>query len=58
MFPADDVVDLMWEIRIILVKAAVLASVLCPVGDQSPRLFLNLSRQAACAALRAPRPSP
>jgi hypothetical protein len=57
MFPANDVIDLMWEIRIILVKAAILASALGAVGHQPPQLFLNLSRQAECAALLAPWPS-
>lgn len=53
---ADDVVDLMGRIGIVLVQQAILASIAGALGDELPQLVRNVTRQGACAGVPAPWP--
>lgn len=53
---ANNVIDLMRRVRIVLMQEAVLASVACTFCDRPPQLLAYVTGQVACAV--EPEPSP
>ena len=56
MFATDDVVYLVWRVRIVFLKGAILTAIASPFCDESPQRLTYVTAQAGCVA--APAPSP
>ena len=56
MFATDDVVYLVWRVRIVFMKEAILTAIASAFCNESPQRLAYVTAQAGCVA--APAPSP